>query len=44
MRNPKFVAKLGRGTEADVEEPWLGGSLIKHSTLSVGKPRTWGRA
>ena len=22
---------------------WLGGSRIKHSTLSVGKPRTWGR-
>jgi len=22
---------------------WLGGSRIKHSTLSVGEPRTWGR-
>jgi len=43
MRNPKFAAKTGRGTEADVEEPWLYGSRIKRSTLSVGKPRTWGR-
>jgi len=40
MRNPKFAAKTGRGTEADVEGPWLSGSLISHSTLSVGKPRT----
>jgi len=22
---------------------WFGGSRIKHSTLSVGEPRTWGR-
>ncbi len=22
---------------------WLDGSRIRHSTLSVGKPRTWGR-
>ena len=31
MRNPKFVADTGRGTKADMEEPWLGGSCIKHS-------------
>lgn len=23
---------------------WLAGSRIKHSTLSVGEPRTWGRS
>jgi hypothetical protein len=23
---------------------WLDGSRIKHSTLSVGEPRTWGRS
>ncbi|MFC1864155.1 hypothetical protein ACFL1Z_09425 [Thermodesulfobacteriota bacterium] len=40
MRNPKFVAKAGRGTEADVEEPWLSGSRIRHSTLRQGKPVT----
>ncbi len=22
---------------------WFGGSRIRHSTLSVGEPRTWGR-
>ena len=43
MRNPKFAAKTGRGTKAEVEGPWLNGSRIRHSTLSVGKPRTRGR-
>jgi hypothetical protein len=31
----------GRGTEADVEGPWLCGSRIKHSNRRWGKPTTW---
>ena len=41
MRNPNFVTKAGRGTEADVEELWLDGSRIKHSNRRWGKPTTW---
>lgn len=40
MRNPKSNVNTGRGTEADVEEPWLVGSRIKHSNLRWGKPTT----
>ena len=29
--------------KADIDRR-LGGSRIKHSTLSVGEPRTWGRS
>ncbi len=28
--------------KADIDR-WFDGSRIKHSTLSVGEPRTWGR-
>ena len=35
-----MIAGSGRGTEADVEEPWSDGSRIKHSNLRWGKPTT----
>ena len=41
MRNPNFVTKSGRGTEADVEGLWLDGSRIKHINRRWGKPTTW---